>query len=89
MTTIRARSLCHGDVDMSPEAVELVIPDDATPPYFTFRCPTCGTFNVKPTDAQIRGLLIGAGCRVVNVADEVAEAHDDRKLLRWLAGMTP
>jgi hypothetical protein len=86
MTEIVTTADCHGQVQVPDRAVQILIPDDGTEPYYVFPCPICLSPQHKAMTNKIAALLTVAGVRVVHLADEVAEANDDAALDRFLGG---
>jgi hypothetical protein len=76
VTTVRAPSICCGDVDLPHEAIDVVLPDDATHPYYTFVCPACGLLNDKAADRKVVAILQRAGCRILDVREAVSHIND-------------
>jgi hypothetical protein len=87
MTEIVTTAVCHGKVQIPEHAIQILIPDDETEPHYVFACPICLAPQHKAMTSQIAAMLVAVGCRVVRVADEVAETYDERAFDRWLAGL--
>jgi hypothetical protein len=64
MTTIRARCPHCGEVDMSPEAIELAVRGDTGTGSYRFVCPACMTLVQKRADRKIVDLLSSVGVSV-------------------------
>src|SRR5438067_13175385 len=64
MTTIRARCPHCGEVDMTPEAIELAVRDDTRTGSYRFICPACLTLVEKRADRKIVDLLSSVGVTV-------------------------
>jgi hypothetical protein len=74
MTTIRARCPQCGEVDMSPDAIELAVQHDTGTGSYRFICPACMTLVQKRADRKIVDLLSSVG---VSVAASVPSMLDD------------
>jgi len=71
VTTIKVTCPECGDIDLSPEDLELSIaPAWAT---YSFLCSDCGDAVCKPADAEIVDLLSSAGVRSIVIPAEVFE----------------
>jgi hypothetical protein len=64
MTTIRARCPHCGEVDMTPDAIELAVRGDTGTGSYRFICPACLTMVQKMADRKIVDLLSSVGVSV-------------------------
>jgi hypothetical protein len=64
MTTIRARCPHCGEVDMTPDAIELAVRGDTGTGSYRFICPACLTLVQKRADRKIVDLLSSVGVSV-------------------------
>lgn len=78
MTTIRAT--CHGcgEVELTPDDIELRVCTHSPASYYQFECPLCGQEVQKPADDRVVQLLISGGvaASVWELPQEVNETHD-------------
>jgi rRNA maturation protein Nop10 len=78
VTTIKAT--CHrcGEVELTPDDIELRVCNIASASYYTFVCPVCLEEVRKPADDRVVQLLISGGVRAVvwQMPAEVSEIHE-------------
>ena len=55
-----------GDLDLSPDDVEIPLPSLDSPTSYRFACPSCGTINVKPANQRAVDMLAAVGARQVS-----------------------
>ena len=78
MTTIRATCPSCGEVELTPEDLELkVCSSHATSSYYRFCCPLCSDDVRKPADDRIVQLLISGGVHASVWELPAAEAQID------------
>ncbi len=86
MTTIKATCPRCGEVELTPEDIELRVCTHAPASYYVFGCPLCRTDVQKPADDRVIQLLISGGVRatVWELPEEILEPrmgppldHDD------------
>jgi hypothetical protein len=75
VTTIRATCPTCGEVELTPDDIELRVCTHATSSYYQFECPLCEDTVRKPADDRIVQLLISGGvaASVWQLPDEVHE----------------
>lgn len=75
MTTIRATCPTCGEVELTPEDIELRVCTYAPASYYQFACPLCDGQIQKPADDRVVQLLISGGvaASVWELPDEVRE----------------
>lgn len=75
MTTIRATCPTCGEVELTPDDIELRVCTHAPASYYQFECPLCGTEIQKPADDRVVQLLISGGvsATVWELPEEVRE----------------
>lgn len=61
MTTIRATCPTCGEVELTPDDIELRVCTHAPASYYQFDCPLCGDVVQKPADDRVVQLLISGG----------------------------
>ncbi len=78
MTTIRATCPTCGEVELTPEDIELRVCTQPSSSYYQFECPLCDEMIRKPADDRVVQLLISGGvsATVWQLPDEVREQHD-------------
>jgi hypothetical protein len=81
VTTIRARCPNCGEVDMTPDAIELALRDDGVGGSYRFICPACLALVQRRADERIADLLVSVGVSVMPAGGgtlfEVADLADD------------
>lgn len=82
MTTIKATCPGCGEVELTPDDIELRVCTHAPASYYVFGCPTCSTAIQKPADDRVIQLLISGGVRAIvwELPDEILEPHAGSKL---------
>lgn len=75
MTTIRATCPTCGEVELTPDDIELRVCTHAPASYYQFECPLCSDVIQKPADDRVVQLLISGGvsATVWELPDEVRE----------------
>ena len=75
MTTIRATCPTCGEVELTPDDIELRVCTHAPASYYQFDCPLCTEAIQKPADDRVVQLLISGGvsATVWELPDEVRE----------------
>jgi len=75
VTTIRATCHTCGEVELTPDDIELRVCTHASASYYRFECPLCRTEVQKPADDRVVQLLISGGvtATVWELPDEVQE----------------
>ena len=81
MATTIVRATCQrcGDVEMTPEHLELRVCTDLQRSTYVFTCPSCDTLISKPAaDARVRRALLAVGVRTVewSFPAELTETHN-------------
>lgn len=78
MTTIKATCPRCGEVELTPEDIELRVCNFAPASYYTFDCPVCLEQVQKPADDRVIQLLISGGVHAVvwELPREMCESHD-------------
>lgn len=78
MTTIRATCPTCGEVELTPDDIELRVCTHAPASYYEFNCPLCSDAIQKPADDRVVQLLISGGvsATVWELPDEVQELHE-------------
>ena len=78
MTTIKATCPRCGEVELTPEDLELRVCTHAAASYYSFDCPMCMEKVQKPADDRVVQLLISGGVRasVWELPEELGEPHD-------------
>lgn len=61
MTTIRATCPTCGEVELTPDDIQLMVCSSAPSSYYQFDCPLCGDAVQKPADDRVVQLLISGG----------------------------
>jgi hypothetical protein len=86
VTTIKATCPRCGEVELTPNDIELRVCTHAPASYYVFGCPTCSTDIQKPADDRVIQLLISGGVRAIvwELPEEILEprngpslTHDD------------
>ena len=86
VTTIKATCPSCGEVELTPDDIELRVCTHAPASYYVFGCPTCTHAVQKPADDRVIQLLISGGVRAIvwELPDEILETragdpltHDD------------
>jgi len=86
VTTIKATCPSCGEVELTPDDIELRVCTHAPASYYVFGCPTCANDVQKPADDRVIQLLISGGVKAVvwELPGEVLEqragpafTHDD------------
>lgn len=77
VTTIRATCPTCGEVELTPDDIELRVCTHAPASFYQFVCPLCGDEVQKPADDRVVQLLISGGvsATVWELPDEVQEMH--------------
>ncbi len=77
MTIIKASCATCGDVELSPEAVRLVVSSVADRSFYAFTCPSCHERIRKDATSEVVRLLTAGGLRAerVQVPAEALEDH--------------
>jgi hypothetical protein len=78
VTTIRATCPTCGEVELTPDDIELRVCTHAPASYYQFDCPLCTTLVQKPADDRVVQLLISGGvpATVWELPDEVRESRN-------------
>ena len=78
MTTIKATCPGCGEVELTPDDIELRVCTHAPASYYVFECPMCHTPIQKPADDRVIQLLISGGVKAIvwELPSEVLEAHE-------------
>jgi predicted RNA-binding Zn-ribbon protein involved in translation (DUF1610 family) len=78
VTTIRATCPTCGEVELTPDDIELRVCTHAPASYYQFVCPLCAEEIQKPADDRVVQLLISGGvpATVWELPQEVREAHE-------------
>ena len=78
VTTIRATCPTCGEVELTPDDIELRVCTHAPASYYQFECPLCDEAIQKPADDRVVQLLISGGvsATVWELPDEVREQRD-------------
>lgn len=78
MTTIKAMCPRCGEIELTPEDIELRVCTHSPASYYTFECPSCLESVQKPADDRVVQLLISGGvpATVWELPDELAEAKE-------------
>lgn len=78
VTTIRATCPTCGEVELTPDDIELRVCTHAPASYYQFECPLCSEEIQKPADDRVVQLLISGGvpATVWELPQEVRESHD-------------
>lgn len=74
MTNIRATCPECGEVNLTPDDIQLLISGNEEGSTYAFDCPQCVGKIIKPADARIIQLLISGGVRAT-VVEESDEPH--------------
>lgn len=77
MTTIKATCPGCGEVELTPDDIELRVCNYAPASYYTFECPMCTETVQKPADDRVIQLLISGGVHAV-VWELPAEVSEPR-----------
>ncbi len=77
VTTIKATCPSCGEVELTPDDIELRVCTHAAASYYVFGCPSCATDIQKPADDRVIQLLISGGVKAVvwELPGEVLEEH--------------
>ena len=77
MTTIKATCPGCGEVELTPDDIELRVCTHAPASYYVFGCPACRNPIQKPADDRVIQLLISGGVKALvwELPDEVLEVH--------------
>src|SRR5436309_15819947 len=77
VTTIKATCPRCGEVELTPDDIELRVCTHAPASYYVFGCTLCRTDVQKPADDRVIQLLISGGVRAIvwELPDEVLESH--------------
>lgn len=78
MTTIKAMCPKCGEVELTPDDVELRVCTHAPASYYLFSCPLCDETVQKPADDRVVQLLISGGVPAIvwELPSELGEIHD-------------
>jgi len=78
VTTIKATCPGCGEVELTPDDIELRVCTHAPASYYVFECPMCHTPIQKPADDRVIQLLISGGVKAIvwELPSEVLEAHE-------------
>lgn len=78
MTTIKATCPRCGEVELTPEDIELRVCTYSPASYYLFECPLCHEAVQKPADDRVVQLLISGGvaATVWELPAELGEQHD-------------
>lgn len=78
MTTIKAMCPRCGEVELTPDDIELRVCTYAPASYYMFDCPGCHETVQKPADDRVVQLLISGGvpATVWELPEELAERKD-------------
>jgi hypothetical protein len=78
VTTIKATCPRCGEVELTPDDLELRVCTHAPASYYSFQCPMCIERVQKPADDRVVQLLISGGVKasVWELPEEMAEAKD-------------
>jgi len=78
VTTIRATCPTCGEVELTPDDIELRVCTYAPASYYRFDCPLCRVEIQKPADDRVVQLLISGGvsATVWELPDEVREGRE-------------
>ena len=78
MTTIKATCPQCGEVELTPDDIELRVCTHAPASYYVFDCPQCHTDIQKPADDRVIQLLISGGVKALvwELPGEVLEPHE-------------
>jgi hypothetical protein len=76
VTTIRATCPTCGEVELTPDDIELRVCTHASASFYQFACPLCSDTVQKPADDRVVQLLISGGvpATVWELPDEAAES---------------
>jgi hypothetical protein len=82
VTTIKATCPSCGEVELTPDDIELRVCTHAPASYYVFGCPTCTKAIQKPADDRVIQLLISGGVRAIvwELPDEILEPHAGSQL---------
>lgn len=77
MTTIRATCPTCGEVELTPDDIELRVSSSAATSTYRFDCPVCHVAVQKPADDRVVQLLISGGVAVTawETPEEVMEVR--------------
>ncbi len=77
MTTIKASCPVCGDVELTPEQMQLIVCNQAERSYYAFHCPNCTDQVRKPADEEIITLLQSGGVEATDwhIPAEALEDH--------------
>jgi hypothetical protein len=77
VTTIKATCPSCGEVELTPDDIELRVCTHAPASYYVFGCPACTNAVQKPADDRVIQLLISGGVRAIvwELPDEIMETH--------------
>src|SRR5438445_12059824 len=83
VTTIRATCPTCGEVELTPDDIELRVCTHAPASYYQFVCPLCTEEIQKPADDRVVQLLISGGvpATVCELPQEDREAHEVTTLM--------
>jgi hypothetical protein len=78
VTTIRATCPTCGEVELTPDDIELRVCTHAPASYYQFVCPLCSDEVQKPADDRVVQLLISGGvpATVWELPQEFRETHE-------------
>jgi hypothetical protein len=78
VTTIRATCPTCGEVELTPDDIELRVCTHAPASYYQFVCPLCSEEVQKPADDRVVQLLISGGvpATVWELPQEFRETHE-------------
>lgn len=77
MTTIKASCPVCGDVELTPEQMQLIVCNLVERSYYAFECPNCTDEVRKPADEEIISLLQSGGVAATSwhIPAEAMEDH--------------
>ncbi|MHB8511523.1 MAG: hypothetical protein ACYDCC_05030 [Actinomycetota bacterium] len=77
MTTIKATCPTCGEVELTPDDIELRVCNQASASSYLFECPVCISVVRKPADDRVIQLLISGGVHAVVWEYEETSEHPD------------
>ncbi len=81
-TTIKASCPGCGEVELTPDDVQLMVCSTPSLSYYAFHCPTCVSEVRKPADDHVVALLVSGGvpAQVWELPAEALEQHSGPRL---------